>query len=154
MSDKVKLVLTKPALDRLIGGDSELEVELKHAVAKELLENHIQPALRLQATQEISKRLREGFTEQLQEQLGEYKAGMVRNCYGTLSKGQVFNLHPDIKAAIEETVHGQIQSHVNEYVKTLNLEARIAAAFQAGVKQAISDGVRAKLKEVQDSIGK
>lgn len=62
---KVTLVLTRPAADRLFSGDSELEVKVRHAAAKEIAQKHFKGLVNEEIRELCRTQAKGAFSEEM-----------------------------------------------------------------------------------------
>lgn len=142
---RVAVILTRPALDRLLGGDSELEVQLRHAAVKCIIDNHAEALLQNVGVREITERLKTAITEEIDQRIG------------TIQKPNVWakttcKLSPAAEAAVKQATHAGVEEIIDQAVKEavaeIDIDARIARVVNEQVNVRILSGVRAKLDEI------
>lgn len=117
MHDKVVITLTTPALERLLNGDKEVEVKLRHAVVENFAKHHIKAILHdghIQAKlAEIKQMAEEIYSKAVQEKVGTF-VKVNNNSWGS-STTQV-QLKPEILASINAQVEAAWNRLKDQYV--------------------------------------
>ena len=120
----VVVQLNRPALDRLLGGDSKLEVELRHQVVEEFAKHHLKALL----TDDLFKKFQ----------------GTVVAHLETVLKQQVGEMGWDYNfKAFRPTIQDKVHKVIWEYV---NLAA------QSAVEKVIPDTVARLQKEAEERV--
>jgi len=147
MSDKVKLVLTRPALERLISDDSELEVDLRHAAVKEAFSKHLGTILNDFTVNEIVRRAKAAITLEIDSQLGAFKS--EKDGWRTKLK---FEPTAKTKEAIAEYVQQAVKEAVETALKVVNFKRMIQEQLDLSTSLQIKEEVKKKMAEVLSSL--
>jgi hypothetical protein len=149
----MKLSLSTAALERLLGGDTELEIELRHQVAKQFVKQHFTDLFKQEAFTETINLLRKAVTSAIQEQVGSVAAGShwdtqlkpdvaerVRRLIDSLAETK-------LNEAIDRVVANQITYYERNWAKYIDkkvkekfdqaIEAHIQAQFQERLAKAV-----------------
>lgn len=140
--NKLNLILTRPALDRLLGGDDQLTVEIKHAAAREILDKHIVPLMDNSALYRVKARLQEHTTKILDEELGEYEAG-------TWNKASKFKPSVKVQDSLNALVRSVAQNVAADAVK--KVESDIATIVEREVQNVTKVLIRSLVKTEIDA---
>lgn len=142
----LRLVLTRPALDRLIGGDSELEVELRHAAIKEVLSKHVQTIIYDDTIQNIERLIKDRVAEYVRELVGGRKTG---DYYKII-------LNQAVEDKVKEVVNKTATACVDKLIAD-KIEKEIPAMIEAHINHEVYDrirrGVREKMDQIKASLG-
>lgn len=141
---KVKLTLNRPALERLFEGDSELEMELKHAAVKEIVDKHFGAIIKNEAMAAYKADVTRKIQTDLKTQLGDFDRGYP----------WTFTLSKKARAAIESVVADKIRERIEAEVDKLDLQRMIKQQVDHTVAFRIKQGVRARLDEVTKQMKK
>jgi len=144
--ENVVLILTRPALERLIGGDSEMEIQLRHAAVREVMNRHAAAILKADGFDEIESRLRLAVQAQVDQSIGTKQVGWSR----------MIVLSPAVQRAIhvldEAAVSKIARDSINKVVGSLNLSEMIEARVKSQIKDEINAGVKARLAELSKGL--
>lgn len=114
--DKVVVILTRPALERLLGGDSELEVRLRHAAAAAFAKHH----LTLWANSDVMKGMRRDIADAVVKEaaasLGKYTGGGFTP--------RRFELSNEIKHSIAEAAATSVRDYLSGVLDDIRRHAR------------------------------
>ncbi len=105
----VRLQLNLPALERLLGGDTQLEVELRQQVVQQFVEKHLKGIVDTEAVQQTLTILRKRIEDSIREQVGT-TASDERNYYST----RYSTVEGKINGVIQEIVKKQLEKLVSE----------------------------------------
>lgn len=117
MTSKIKLIISSPdVLDRLIGGDTELELELRQCAAAEFAKRHLKSIINDEKLIQLKNDIKKDFDHALKKEkaellkeIGEYK----RNG----SYFAEFVLDDRIKEKIRSSINFQTGNYINNLVK-------------------------------------
>lgn len=145
-TNMVKVQLNLPALERLIGGDSEMEVQLRHQVVREFSKHHLTALLKDETWKAADKALREEIAKQVVEVLGLNlrEQGWVP-AYPSQLKN---NIKQQIRDTCEQAVREAISKAIEERVEFLKngLIAEITRQINQVVRTEVIKGIRAELE--------
>jgi hypothetical protein len=152
--DKVYLQLSRPALDRLIGGDSEIEVKLRQGVVEDFCNRKLKSLVN---------------EESIKKACGEIEAKLHESVAKTahLIFGEIFERDWDwgakiafprnVTARIQEEVHKMLGIEIVETTKnvldTVDIGKMISERVDASVKSRIDSGVLKKMGEIMHAVG-
>lgn len=105
----MKLSLNREALERLLGGDTQLEVELRHQVVEEFSKRHLKDVVDSTAYAKVLNEVQKVITDEIKKSVGEQTYNSV---WGGLSKAA-----PTVKEIVEREVHSQIKKVVQETIQ-------------------------------------
>jgi catalase len=128
----LKIVLTRPALERLIGDDAQMQVVLTHAAVQEVIERHMQT---------ITKAVDEHIKHILDASFG--RVAVVYEGYKHVEK---FELSPTVKTRLST----QVKPLADEYVKNsfAAIDDLIAKAVDESVKHRINAAVSTRVRDI------
>lgn len=150
----VRLSLSLPALERLIGGDNPLEVELRHQIVNAFAEKHLKCLvshdLVYAAEQKVRKEV-EGMINAAIKQIGnpETSASWAREATFRLNE----NVRKAIDAAVEDKlskmIHEAIEVRMESSVRTATREVSRAVDRYLGekkIEELINQGIKERLE--------
>ena len=142
------------AIERLIGGDGELEIAIRNNVVQKFAERHLKPLLNSDITRKFYREAEEGILA-LQQNAIEREIGKFKSS----GYSRTFTPTPELRKAVDET----IDTAIREYVRTA-VDAAVAVwtdekiaevikrRVDAHVIDRINDGVTYALREIQSKI--
>jgi dGTP triphosphohydrolase len=161
MSDKtdVKIQLNSlEALERLIGGDSALEVEIRNSVVQNFATKHLKSLANTsnQITQTLSQikaEIEKKITEELSASICEFKKTYWNHI-------EITKLKPEVELKIQEavqrlfglTVKQIITYAIEKYLDEKYLEQEINRLFEYYTKAIIDKKVREKIEELKKNL--
>lgn len=132
----MKIVLDVPALERLLGGDTELEIELRKNVANEFANRHLSVlAKQVFAETEVIK---EAVKQQVFEELGITQR----------TKWGPYSLSERTRDLVRDAVHSSIYQEVQTFSESLHaeLKQRIAIHVRELYDREVMHQIKAKVQ--------
>lgn len=135
------------ALERLIGGDSEVEIEIRNSVASRFAEKHLKPLLNSSNVLEIVRKLREQMDKQTIDTLNKE----VANFKVTWGEIRDVTVKPEIKDALDSAVYKAINKvvadAVSEGLKTWGSEDLLERIIDKRIGVLVEEKIRAGINE-------
>ena len=152
--DKIKLTLTKPALERLIGGDSEMEIKLRSSTAKEIVNKHFVPMLTSEVLRKVEGQVYNAVEDKLEAKLG--KVSDITNPYRYPTRKIDFNNYTKelIKTQVDKLFKDKLYEVIDKKVEELSekIEQHVLKVVTHKTMQTINRKVTEKLQEVLDKL--
>ena len=144
--DKVVVILTRPALDRLLGGDSELEIRLRHATAKAFSEKYLYTMLNDKVRANILARLNTAMSAFVNEAIG----GLTQTGYRTTVK-----INPDIEKRVRDTATQIADAAISKHLATVSSELtgrceRMLTDISNTIVRSIEQAVQTRLAQLTE----
>ncbi len=143
----MQMVLTLPALERLIGGDTEIELLLRKQIAKQFVESHFSGLVDDEVAARVVKAEAAMVDVAAKAELG------IENLVGG---NRWPNISYRLQSIIKDEAEKLAQECVNEALKKIieyqkrywdkEITNAVTKALEANIKQQIADGVQAKLQ--------
>lgn len=114
----LKLVLTKHALERLIGGNSDCEVELREKIGIAFAERHFRTVLKSQSSAIVEA----SFRKAVQAEIAEVLGGRL----DVKSSRFVGEVGSEIRKAIKERIDAEVDAEIAKSIEVRLREAREA----------------------------
>lgn len=135
------------ALERLIGGDSDFEIEIRNSVVQEYAKNHL-------------KALAQNFVFRDLNVIKNTVTEEVRKAIGVESWLDGFKLSPkatlEIENAVNFALNKKVNSAIEDAVKVINVEEfvdkQITKRLEAISAQEIDMAIRQKIKEIIEKV--
>lgn len=138
------------ALKMLIGGDSDVELQVRQAIVHEFSKRHLRGIANEETLQRIASELRQDMDacgHRISHELGFVK-----------DFGNRWKPNAELTAAIKQTVDSILRDSINriakECISEINLQSLIAAQIDRTVQLRIADGVRDELNKIAANLGK
>lgn len=143
MSEKLKLSLTLQALEKLCGGDSQVEVELRQGVAAEFAKRHLKGIINDEVTARVQA-LKNLVTKILQQEL---------EARGVTVVNSVNYPRVQLSEQVKDGIRKQVDDAVTAQVKELVLEALAATDLKSMVNANVAALARAEaLRKARDAV--
>lgn len=152
----MKLSISTEALNRLLGGDTELEIELRHQVAKQFTKDHLLPLVNSEAFKAVMKEISNAAEGVRQVALDE-----IRREIGTFKQDRwhdplKLELVTKIKELVQECARNAVKNSIDEIVKnhiayyertwTPHIDKKVKEAFDKNIEKQIQERIEARLK--------
>lgn len=126
----VKLqVASVKVLERLLGGDTELEVDLRNSVAQEFAKRHLKAVVASREFDTHMRKFEDVIRQEAQEVLGHKKKGF-------LVSGSVLN--DETKMLVKAQVENEVKRLIRETIDDMGLDG---GGFPAFVRKLVRDSV-------------
>jgi phosphoribosylformylglycinamidine (FGAM) synthase PurS component len=141
------------ALERLIGGDTETEIEIRNSVVQKFAEKHLKPIVNSAPITDVIRRIKDHAYKHIQETCAN-EIATFKSSYG--GSAYDIKLRPEIELTIKNKVQDSISKIISEKVKAAfdeyYTEARITKRINLLMDDNINALVNEKVKEKIDSI--
>lgn len=157
MSTKIQ-INSLEALERLIGNDTELEIQIRNNIVQEFAKKHLK-SIANETTFQIEiatfkRKLQEEFDKKLEESIATVKR------YYSSGGIEKVTLHSDVKAAIDKQVRERIDGQISEAVEggikhweqDAKIEDRVQKRMDYYVTQYINQEVKKRLEELAEKL--
>lgn len=144
----VKLVIgTRAALERLIGGDSEIEVEIRNGIVQDFAKRYLKSIADTPAIKESAKKLAEKLSQTMEQQA---KSIIGRVAFDFKGQPYFLDLNPTMREAITKSVESSINcgvaKMVKEQIEAMVTDGRIDAMIEKHTKEYGALAIRNELK--------
>lgn len=117
----LKISLNGPALERLIGGDTEVELELRQQIVENFARKYLKELVNHQALQPIGQEILKEIKKEIGEEIWDSKKGQ----WGVVARERIQAL---LQKAIEQQLSVVLDNTVQKAMDTL--AARLDASFR------------------------
>lgn len=135
------------ALERLIGGDSEVEIEIRNSVASRFAEKHLKPLLNSSDVENVVNRLRAEINKQTTDTLNKE----IANFKVTWGEIRDVTVKPEIKAVLDSAVRNAVNKVVADAVsdglKTWGSEDLLERIIDKRIGSLVEEKIRARINE-------
>ena len=142
----VKLSLSLSALNRLLGGDSELEVVLRHQVVAEFAKRHLKEVAETASYENACKQIMQAINEAAKEMFDveNMAAERMRLVVGNRLRSEITSLvRKQTQEAVDEALKGVIKYQSQYWAKEIN--AAVEKAVNAEIETQIKEGIQKRL---------
>lgn len=145
------------ALERLIGGDSQVEIDIRNSVVQRFAEKHLKPLANSDFIKNTLSSIKEQIYAEVKNKVEKEIATFKTSYLGGITD---IKLHPSIKQEIESqvknTTNDTIRKAVDDTIKNNLTEAEIsrivAARFQYYTKDTVDREIKARLDKLKASL--
>ncbi len=129
------------ALERLIGGDSAVEIELRNNIAAKFVEKHLKQLAGTGVIQTAIQNARTAVLHQAGEELKKTIGSWSQDW-----RGQLSNI--TLRAEIVEKIKGEIDMHVSDLITRRVQDAMTAADLEGKVAKRVADITEYRINEM------
>lgn len=141
------------ALERLIGGDSALEIEVRNSVVQEFVKRHLKALATSEpvkcAIEATRQKILDEVTKQCSDAIATFKMSYGGSITGvTLHASVQQEINRKVGDEVDRLIRDGVQSAVNTFAGKADLDERIAKRFEYYA----NDIINAKIKERLEAI--
>ena len=149
MSTKIQ-INSLEALERLIGNDNKLEIEVRNSIVQKFAEKHLKSLANSPTIHTALNNINDAVTREVSTKLNKEVATFKQDCFGRISD---MKLNPDVqreidnkvKSTSEEQIRLAVHNAVESWKKNNDINARIDKAISYYNEQHIKEEVRNRL---------
>lgn len=153
----MKLILDATAVEKLLGGDTELEIELRQSVAAQFAKHHLKPLINSAEVKAIAESIKTQAIGAATKTLTETIANVKTKSWGTTE----YSLKPEIISMIQDEVHDQLKVVIASEIKNAlevystidTIGKAVNARIDEQIKYEIKSQVDAKMAAIRASLG-
>ena len=123
------------ALERLIGGDSALEIELRNNIVQNFAQKHLKCLVNTGALEDVKKSIISECTKRVEELVGKVITGTYR-----------YDSHIQLNDAIKTAISSQVDTLIRDQVRG-KIEERFKAWENGAITKTINDRVDVLVKQ-------
>jgi hypothetical protein len=141
----MRLELNLPALERLLGGDTEVELHLRHQIVEEFTRKNIKSLI----NDETLRKLTEIWKNEAGKMVEEAAGKLFEEKY---ERGGLGTMRYKIEEAIDDAVKNSLERALEEFIEKMRrqLEARIERAVEAAMQSDVSRRVEEEIQRRLD----
>lgn len=152
MSTKIQ-INSLEALERLVGGDTELEIEVRNSVVQRFAEKHLKPLANSDGFKAIGNQIRKDANDNLSREIASFK----ETWNGSLTD---IKIKPEIKQEIDRQVRALVDEKIREAVHEATqfwanekeIESRISKAMAYYNEETVKDEVKRRIEEIKKKL--
>lgn len=156
---QLKLDMNLPILERLIGGDTELEISLRKQIANEFLNRHIPQIMQTEAVLETLKVIKASLADQIGTHVGKVWEASNGWRY-TLQYEIKDKIKQIIEAATNEAVEKALTKAIADRVErhyagqwASHIDTQIKKRFDVDIDKLVNEKVEERIKRMRESLG-
>lgn len=111
----IVIQLNYPALERMLGGDTELEIKLRHQIVEEFIKKRLKGLVNNQALQAVEKQVKDEAFKEAEELVGKI---IQEKTYFNTKYSVLLTNH--VKSLIKSTVETTVREATERYTKQFN----------------------------------
>lgn len=141
---RVRLVLNRPALERLIGGDSELEIALREQIVDQFIKTHLKTAIESKVLKSLHKEIDATVDKVVRDTLygapaeGLFRGRALSEHFQRIVRAYVDQrIDADVRACVDEKLRVAVEDAITNAEKTIRIAVDLACR-----EQNINDMVR------------
>lgn len=145
------------ALERLIGGDSQVEVEVRNSVVQRFAEKHLKPLANSPAIKNTFDSIRNGITKDIQEKCEKEIATFKTNYYGTVTELQInptikAQLHSMVRSAVDEKIAKEVEEALKTWRSDSEVQKMIDKRFEYYTNDFINTQIKTRLDKLKANL--
>jgi hypothetical protein len=150
----MRMELNLPALERLIGGDTEIELQLRKQIVQEFAKRHLKEVAETASYEAALEAAKQYINEAAKETFGVENLA-TNHLWPTVG----YRLKSMIQSLVKETaqkVVDEVLLKTIEYQKTYwsrELQAMVEKAMDRQIEKEVEEGIRKRLEAVAKSVG-
>ena len=150
----MQVSLTLPALERLIGGETEIEVHLRQQIVEKFAEKHLKAIVNREAWKAAYTQWQAELEAAVAKILNEYIAAQQAKDPGIPGTSSGYRLQDAIAKAADKAVEQAVQRVVDSQKRYLEgiVNSAVDRAMAAEIQKRITEGVNTKLQAVQAAL--
>lgn len=156
MSTKIQ-INTLAALERLIGGDNELEIEIRNSIVQEFAKKHLKAVANSDQVSKTLDQIKKHIQDKVSFQLSAQIASFTKNFDGSLSSIQI---RPEIQNIINNKVNLQLDTTIRNCViesikkwsEDKNINELINKKFEYFIEDFIKNEVKKRIEKLKNSL--
>jgi hypothetical protein len=145
------------ALERLIGGDSQVEIEIRNSVVQNFADKHLKPLANTPEIEGTLVGIKQEIAKTIREKCEQEIASFKTSWQGSVCE---VKLRPEIKAEIDrqvrtvtdDTIRKAVEEAIKFWANDAELEKRIANRFEYYTTEHINTEIKRRLEKVKASL--
>lgn len=147
----MKIELTLPALERLIGGDAEIEISARKQIVQEFARRHLKEVAESETYLQAISEVKNIVNDLVKNHLGIENIA-TSHLWPTISQRLKMMVDKTVNDSIDKAIEAVIQDKIDRYkhywqsevIKAVNKE------MERQIEQEIREGIRRKLEKVME----
>lgn len=145
------------ALERLIGGDSQVEIEIRNSVVQKFAEKHLKPLANSDHLDAVFKTIKEAIMKEVQEKCEKEIATFKTEWYGRISEVKInpsikTEIDSQVRHVVDDTIRKTVDESIKFWANSSEIEKRIEKRFEYYTTEHINAAVKARLDKVKATL--
>lgn len=149
---------SKDALERLIGGDTQTEIDIRNSVVQKFAEKHLKPIVNSAPITDVIRQIKDYAYKHIQEtcanEIATFKAST--HSYGAydikLRPEIEYSIKSKIRESIDELINKKVKDAIDEYCNDAVLTKRINVMMDHNIKVLVNEKIKEKIESVKASL--
>jgi len=148
---------SKEALERLIGGDSQTEIDIRNSVVQKFSEKYLKSVANSDAMKSTLYQIQSAITQNVKEQC-EREVATFKTTYGgsitdiKLNPAVQKEIDTQVRAIAYDVIQKQVDKSVAFWANNAEIEKIVAKKFEYYTNEIISNKVKERLDAIRKSI--
>lgn len=144
---------SREALERLIGGDTQTEIEIRNSVVQSFAEKHLKPIVNSAPITDVIGQIKNHAYKHIQEtcanEIATFKASTYGSCYDIKLRPEIeTTIRNKVRESMDEFISKKVKAAIDEYCNDASLTKRINVMMDHNIKVIVNE----KIKEKMDAI--
>jgi len=145
------------ALERLIGGDAQVEVEVRNSVVQKFAEKHLKPLANCEPITATLNAIKAEILKIVQEKCEKDIATFKNDWYGRISDVKLRSeikseIDSQVRNVVDDTIRKAVDEAIKFWANNAELEKRVEKRFEYYTTEHINATVKARLEKVKASL--
>ena len=145
------------ALERLIGGDSEVEIEIRTSVVQKFADKHLKALANTPEISDTLRQIKDEICRIAKEKCEKDIATFKTSWQGSLTD---VKLHPQIKTEIDtqvrnvvdDTIRKSVDESIKFWANDAEIKKRIENRFEYYTKEMVNAEIKARIEKLKASL--
>ncbi len=145
------------ALERLIGGDSEVEVEIRNSVIQNFAEKHLKPLANCDVVTSTMRKITENIQTQTTTRINAEIATFKKDYYGNVSE---IKLNPSVQTEMERQIRNKMDTFIFDTINTaiqkcadeIKIDERIEKRVAYFTDEYIREEVKKRIENIKKTL--
>ncbi len=152
----LKLSLNLPALERLIGGAADIEVELRHQIVNEFIKKHLKQLVDSETVVKATEKLRKLMEMEIREQIG-HVSDLRFGYLATAAPNLVDKIKEMVSHAAKNAVRDNVADAIHMKLAELDdrwqrhIETTVKSTFNKRINDLVNEEINRRLKIAAES---
>lgn len=145
------------AMERLIGGTTDVEVDIRNSVVQKFAEKHLTAVANSPIIERTANEIKQNIDKQIAEKCEREIGTVKRNYYGSvesvkLNTAVTDEIDKQVRAKIDAIIAKAVQSALDKFTASKDLESKVQERFAYYANDIINQAVKAKLEKLKASL--
>ncbi len=145
------------ALERLIGGNTETEIDIRNSVVQKFAEKHLKPIVNSAPITDVIRQIKDHAYKHIQEtcanEIATFKSTYGGGAYDIKLRSEIETvIRERVKNTIEEIIYKKVDAAIKEYCSDEILTRRINVLMDHNIKVLVNEKIKQKLESVKSSL--